>query len=168
MCSASRAKHNELKSPLIRFENYVWIDKPIDAVFAFVADFRNVPKWSYSVQSVEEETEGSIGLGTRYHQNRRHDRQDFEVTHYVPPSFIAIETLPGSVPAFRMRFRFVETAGSGTMVLNAGEFDAVSHRLLARLLARKARRDAAANLYKLKELLETGAATLQDGRQVTL
>jgi len=167
MCSASRAKHNEPRSPLVRFENHVRIDKPIDAVFAFVADFRNVAKWSYSVQSVEEETEGPIGLGTRYHQNRRHGQQDFEVTHYVPPSFIAIETLPGSAPAFRMRFRFVETE-SGTMVLNAGELDTVSHRLFARFLARKAKRDAATNLYKLKERLETGTATLQDGRQVTL
>jgi len=148
---------------LVRFENRILIERPIADVFGFVADFRNVPKWNYFVESVEQETKGPIGLGTRYHQIRKHDEQRFKVTEYEPFRLVTVQTEPGSVPAFTMRFR-LEPKAQGTLVHDAWELDTVEHRIVARLLGRKIAREAAANLAKLKELLETGHTMLQDGR----
>jgi uncharacterized membrane protein len=32
---------------MLQFENTIDIQKPVDEVFAFVADFENVPRWNY-------------------------------------------------------------------------------------------------------------------------
>jgi hypothetical protein len=152
---------------LVRFENRMFIDKPIGEVFAFLADFRNVPLWNYHVRSVEKQSEGPIGVGTRFRQARRSDEQRFTITEFEPPRIISVRTDPDSMPAFEMRYRLCPE-GDGTALSDAWELDTVKHRLLARLLGRRAAREAAINLYRLKELLEMGATTLQDGRTVSL
>jgi len=151
---------------LVRFENRILIEKPISEVFGFLADFRNVPKWNDFVHTVKKETEGPVDVGTSYYQVRRRDEQRFKVTHFAPPQSVTVETDPGSIPAFTMRFR-LEPKAQGTLLHDAWELDTVEHRLLARLLGRRIAREAAANLVKLKELLETGQTTLRDGRTMT-
>ena len=32
---------------MLEFENTVYIDRPVDEVFAFLSDFENIPKWNY-------------------------------------------------------------------------------------------------------------------------
>jgi Polyketide cyclase / dehydrase and lipid transport len=44
------------------FENTVTIERPAEDVFAFLADFENVPTWNYAV---EETTKTSPGPGRR-------------------------------------------------------------------------------------------------------
>jgi len=148
------------KGLVVRFQNHVQIDRPIEEVFGFVADFRNVPKWNSSVRTVEQETEGPVGLNTLYRQVRRHDEQRFKITEYNPPRGVSVETTLDSEPAFRMRLRFAQRGDQRTLVSDTWELDSVSDRLRARLFSRRMRRAAAENLYKLKELLETGSTTL--------
>jgi len=155
------------KGLVVRFQNHVEIDAPVDGVFAFVADFRNLPKWNYFAREVEQETEGSTGLGTQYHQIRKHDEQRFRISEYKPPRSVSIETTPDSEPAFRIGFRFLQRGDQRTLLSETREHDSVSHSVRARLFSRRMKRVAAENLYKLKELLETGKTTLQDGRTVT-
>jgi uncharacterized membrane protein len=156
------------KGLVVRFQNHVQIDRPIEEVFGFVADFRNVPKWNCFVRTVEQETKGPVGLNTQYRQVRGHDEQRFKITEYNPPRGVSIETTPDSIPAFRMRSRFLQRGDQRTLVSDTWELDSVSHRLRARLFSRRMKRAAAENLCKLKELLETGGTTLQDGRTVSL
>lgn len=52
---------------MISFENRVTIHRPLEEVFAFVADFENVPKWNYYVQEVSKLSEGPVGVGTAFH-----------------------------------------------------------------------------------------------------
>ena len=44
---------------MIRFENTVEIDHPIESVFSFVANLENVPRWNYYVVDVRQLSEGS-------------------------------------------------------------------------------------------------------------
>ena len=37
---------------MLEFENTVYIDRPVDEVFAFLSDFENIPKWNYYVLEV--------------------------------------------------------------------------------------------------------------------
>lgn len=154
---------------MIEFENEIVIERPLAEVFGFVADFENVPKWNYYVQRVRKTSAGPMGVGTTYHQVRKSDEQAFRVTTYEEGKRVVVETLPGSEPAFTMDFRF-EAANDGgeTRLLDAWELDTGRPRLLERLAAGQIRRAVRDNLEKLKQLLENGRVTLQDGRVMRL
>jgi uncharacterized protein YndB with AHSA1/START domain len=49
-----------------RFETTVVIDRPIEEVFAFLADGENDPKFSPRVLEIAKTTEGPPGVGTVY------------------------------------------------------------------------------------------------------
>lgn len=148
---------------MITFENAIVIDRPVDEVFAFVADFENVPKWNYYVRNVTKTTPDQTGLGATYHQVRKSDVQDYRVIEYEPNEKVVVKTLPPSQPAFEMRFTF-EPTGNGTRILDEWELDTGRPEILERLAAGRVKGAVKENLEKLKELLETGSVQLQDGR----
>jgi carbon monoxide dehydrogenase subunit G len=49
-----------------RFEGTAHIDRPIEEVFAFLADGTNDPKFSPRVQEITKKTDGPPGVGTVY------------------------------------------------------------------------------------------------------
>jgi uncharacterized protein YndB with AHSA1/START domain len=52
------------------FENAVTIRRPAEEVFAFLADFENIPIWNYAIEETRKASAGPVGVGTRYHQTR--------------------------------------------------------------------------------------------------
>jgi uncharacterized membrane protein len=152
---------------MIEFTNQITIDRPIDEVFGFVADFENVPKWNYYVLDVRKTSDGPVGVGTTFHQVRKTDEQDFRIVVYRPDRQVTIETLPSSKPEFEMSFRF-EPKGAGTQITDHWRLDTGRNPLLERLGARRIKSAVLENLGKLKELLEAGRVRLQDGRRVVL
>ncbi len=73
-----------------RFENTVTIERPAEDVFAFLADFENVPTWNYAIEETTKTSSGPVGVGTIYRQTRsipRRSEEGFEVTPTVahPP-----------------------------------------------------------------------------------
>jgi uncharacterized membrane protein len=148
---------------MIEFENRIAIDSPVGEVFAFVADFENVPKWNYYVLEVNKTSAGPLAVGTTYHQTRKTDEQDFEVIEYEPAERVVVKTLPHAQPAFEMRFTF-QTLEGGTQMTDAWKLDTGKPGLLERLGRGKVKQAVKENLVKLKELLETGSVQLQDGR----
>lgn len=152
---------------MIEFSNQITIRRPVEEVFAFVADFENVPKWNYYVRSVRQTSAGEPKVGAVYHQVRKSDQQDFEITRYKPGKRVVVQTLPGSQPEFVMDFAF-EAAGEGTQLTDTWQLNSGRPALLEKLAAGRVKGAVKENLGKLKELLETGRVTLQDGRQVQL
>lgn len=148
---------------MIEFENTIRIQRPVQDVYAFVADFENVPKWNYYVVSVNKLTERPVGEGVQYHQIRKDDQQRFEVTEYRPNEVVTVETTPESQPRFKRRLVFV-SANGGTTITDTWELELNLNPLLQWLGASKVKSAVAENLGKLKELLETGQTQLQDGR----
>ncbi|MGD8490264.1 MAG: SRPBCC family protein [Anaerolineae bacterium] len=148
---------------MIEFKNRIVIDRPVEEVFAFVADFENVPKWNYYVLEVNKTSAGPLGVGTTYHQTRKTDEQDFGVIEYEPTERVVVKTLPHAQPAFEMRFMFQPLEG-GTQMTDAWKLDTGGPGLLERLGRGKVKQAVKENLVKLKELLETGSVQLQDGR----
>lgn len=45
------------------FENTVTIQRPAEEVFAFLADFENIPKWNYAIEDTSKTTAGPVGAG---------------------------------------------------------------------------------------------------------
>src|SRR5437588_5608392 len=74
------------------FEGSAVIDRPIDAVFAFLADGTNDPKFSPRVQAIRKTTEGPIGVGTVFESTVKDagmkTSRSFELTEFESPTKI--------------------------------------------------------------------------------
>ena len=152
---------------MLEFENTVYIDRPVDEVFAFLSDFENIPKWNYYVLQVRQLSESPIGIGTTYHQVRKTDEQDFRIIEFAPDHMVAVKILPQSSPGLEMRFTLYEEANT-TRIRDEWKLDTGRPAILERLALRRVKSAVAENLAKLKELLEEGRVDLQDGTQVTV
>ena len=152
---------------MLEFENTIYIDRPVDEVFAYLSDFENISKWNYYVVDVRQRSESPIGVGTTYHQVRKTDEQDFRITEFEPNHTVAVKTLPQSSPGLHMRFTLYEE-GNTTLIRDEWKLDTGRPAILERLTGGRVKSAVAENLAKLKELLEEGRVVLQDGIQVTV
>lgn len=55
-----------MKNDSIHMEHTVVIDAPIEAVFAYLTDFRNTPKWHKNMKKVGWKKDEPPGLGAEY------------------------------------------------------------------------------------------------------
>jgi AmiR/NasT family two-component response regulator len=89
------------RATMASFENTVTIRRPIAAVFAFLADFENIPAWDYAIVETRKVSPGPVGVGTTYRPIRsvpRRSQEGFEVTVFEPASRLEVQgarALPG-------------------------------------------------------------------------
>jgi uncharacterized protein YndB with AHSA1/START domain len=138
------------------FENTVMIARPIEDVFAFLSDLENVPQWNYAIVETRKVSEGPVGVGTTYQQVRSvpsRSQERLEVTAYTPPRHLEIR---GQLGPFLSRLSYaLDAFPEGTRLTNAVELELRGPgRLLGRVAVPRVRDAVAANLRKLKELLE--------------
>ena len=138
------------------FENTVLIARPIEDVFAFLSDLENIPKWNYAIVETRKVSEGPVGVGTVYHQVRSvpsRSEERLEITTYDPPRQLEIR---GQLGPFASRlFYALDATPEGTRITNTVEVELHGPgRLLGRVAVPRVRDAVAANLRKLKELLE--------------
>jgi carbon monoxide dehydrogenase subunit G len=138
------------------FENTVMIGRPIEEVFGFLSDFENVPRWNHAISETRKASQGPVGVGTIYQQVRSvpsRSEERFEVTAYDPPRQLEIRGQLGPFPS-RLSYDLA-AAPEGTRVTNTVELELRGPgRLLGRVAVPRVRDAVAANLRKLKELLE--------------
>jgi uncharacterized protein YndB with AHSA1/START domain len=138
------------------FENTMIIRRPTAEVFAFLADFENIPKWNYAIVETHKVSQGPVGVGTVYQQVRSvpsRSEERFEVTAYNPPRQVEIRGQLGPFPS-RLAYA-LDTVPEGTRLTNSVELELRGPgRLLGRVAVPRVRDAVAANLQKLKELLE--------------
>ena len=72
-----------------RFERTVVIDRPIEEVFAFLADGENDPKFSPRVLEIAKTTDGPPGVGTVYASTVKDagmkTKREFKLTEFDRP-----------------------------------------------------------------------------------
>ncbi|MEA2418398.1 MAG: hypothetical protein QOE60_604, partial [Thermoleophilaceae bacterium] len=75
-----------------RFEGTTVIDRPIEEVFAFLADGTNDPKFSPRVLEIAKTTDGPTGVGTVYASTVKDGgvktKREFKITEFEPPTRI--------------------------------------------------------------------------------
>lgn len=75
-----------------KFEATIVIDRPIEEVFAFLADGENDPKFSPRVQEIAKATDGPPGVGTIYKSTVKDagmtTKREFELTEFEQPTKI--------------------------------------------------------------------------------
>jgi hypothetical protein len=146
---------------MIRIDGEIVINRPVDAVFDFVADERNEPRYNSRMLRADKLSPGPIGLGTRFRAEMRTrprpTKMTTQFTGYERPRRVALRShlsameIQGAltfdpVPeGTRMRWSWV-VAPRGVV------------RLLTPLVARTGRRQEQAIWASLKRLLEAQAA----------
>jgi hypothetical protein len=71
----------------MRFANTITIDRPPAAVFAYLADLENLPRWNYAISETRKITAGPVRVGSRYRQSRTipvHSEESLEVIEFSP------------------------------------------------------------------------------------
>ena len=134
------------------------ISRPIDEVFAFIADARNRPRWDDSVDTEELTSPEPIGVGSTVRTTLRSMGREYvytwEIVEHQAPSRQTIESTSGPFPT-TLEYRLTDR-DSGTEV----EFSLTGRptgplRLLQPLIARNTRNNLDRGFARLKEMLET-------------
>jgi uncharacterized membrane protein len=143
------------------FSTSVRILRPVEAVYAFVADPLQFPRWNSAVHAVDL-TSGERGrVGSRYSMQRRlpagQVENELEVFTREHATEFGIRTTSGPA-GFRYLYRFVSDGVDTVIQLDARvELSGVAS-VLGPLAASAIRRGVDANLATLKRTLETSAA----------
>ncbi|MGH3401171.1 MAG: SRPBCC family protein [Streptosporangiaceae bacterium] len=141
------------------FENIVTIQKPAEEVFAFLADFENIPKWNYAIEETKKASDGPVRVGTRYRQTRSvpgRSVESFEVTVFEPARRLAMY---GQVGPFQATISYeLEARAGATRLVNHVELDPSKAmlRLAAPLATPRIKAAVAQNLGELRLILEGG------------
>jgi uncharacterized protein YndB with AHSA1/START domain len=133
------------------------IDRPIEAVFAFVTSPENDPQWQSSVLESELVGEGPLGVGSTTSEVRKFLGRRLEstarVTPYEPNAKVAYKSASGPVD-YESTFTF-ESVEQGTRLTMVGEADTAGFFKLAEgLVVRQFEKEMQTALAKLKGILE--------------
>lgn len=140
----------------MEFTNTVTIRRQPPEVFAFLEDFENVPKWNYAIVETRKTSSGRVDVGSTYEQKRslpKEAKETFEVIEHEANQRLAIRGDLG--PFYGVLTYELKSVPEGTLLTNSAELEARGvSRVLARLVGDRVREAVAANLAKLKEILE--------------
>ncbi len=139
--------------------NSVTITRPIDAVFAFLADGEKCIQWRPGVLEIKRLS--GEGVGTRYSQGvkgpmGRRVAADYEVTVFEPPNRLEFQTVAGPVRPHG-RYDLEEVDGSTRLTFTLDAELSGLRKLLMGSPVQKTMEAEVKTLENLKRVLEAGA-----------
>jgi uncharacterized protein YndB with AHSA1/START domain len=134
------------------------IDRPLEEVFAWLTDPDRLPQWQSSAVEVRQQSDGPVGVGTRFKEVRRmlgrRLESEVEVTVYEQPRRFAVRSQSGPVP-FEAD-QTLEPTEAGTRVHFRGKGEPGGFFKLAEpLVARAVERQFRSDFETLKDILES-------------
>ena len=144
------------ESPMIQHDVSIHLNRPVDQVFAFLADPTMQPTWQSNLIEIEQLTAGSMRVGTRIREARRLGRRpseyQAEVIVFEPNKRFSVRVING--PRVTLSYSF-EPEDDGTrlryqFVMRPGGM----MRALAPLIIRSLRKQSSSDFEKLKDILE--------------
>jgi hypothetical protein len=144
-----------------RFGATVVIDRPIDEVFAFLADGENDPKFSSRVLEIAKTTDGPPGVGTVYASTVKDagvkTKREFKLTEFEAPSKIRWAEISKNLVTAPEGGYDLAPAGDGTSVAFFNVLEGHGPgALIAGLALRSARKGADAFAQAIKAAVEAG------------
>jgi len=141
----------------MNFSNTVTIKRTPADVFAYLAQFENVPRWNEAIDKTWKTSPGPVGIGSRYVQTRSQPspgEDSFEVIEYEPDRTLAIE---GTFGPFTGRFSYqLEPLENATKLTNEVNLEPSGlMRIAAPIATPRIKSAVAKNLSQLKQLLES-------------
>ena len=142
---------------MIQHEVTIHLNRPVEQVFAFLADSQNLRTWQSGLIENQQLTEGSMRVGTRFREVRRtgprQSEIEGEITAFERNKHFATKTL--TKPNATVSYSF-EPENGGTrldykfIMLTSGIM-----RLLEPLIAGSIKKDTDMDFQKLKSILES-------------
>ena len=135
------------------------IDRPIEEVFAFLADGENDPKFSPRVLKITKTSEGPPGVGTTYvsavkDAGLKSDRE-FKLTAFDPPTRIRWTELSSNLVTVPQGGYDLAPEDGGTRLTLYNELEGHGFgKVLAPLALRAARKDGDGFAQRIKEAVE--------------
>ena len=141
---------------MIRHETSVHLNRPVEKVFAFVVDSKELPKWQSNLIKSELLTEGPLRAGSRFHEVRLVRQKETEIqaemTAFEPNRRFATKTL--SKPEVTVSYSFEPENGGTRLRYEFGMVTTGLMRLLEPMILGSIKKDTALDFEKLKQLLE--------------
>lgn len=142
-----------------QFSATVTIDRPIEEVFAFLADGQNDTKFSPRVIEIEKKTDGPSGVGTVYASTVKDagvtTKREFELTEFQPPTRIRWTERSKNPVVVPEGGYDLAPAGAGAQVTIFNELEGRGFgKLITPLALRAARKDADAFGQRIKAAVE--------------
>ena len=130
-----------------RFEGTTVIDRPIDEVFAFLADGENDPKFSPRVLEIKKTTEGPPGAGTVYASTVKDagmkTQREFKLTEFDAPTKMRWTELSKNMITVPEGGYDLAAEGEGTRLTVHNEFEGHGFgKVILPLALRSARKGA--------------------------
>jgi uncharacterized protein YndB with AHSA1/START domain len=144
-------------------KNSVYIQANPERVFDFLSKPEKLPLWNYYVERVENILTSIEKTGSRYRQIRKNDEQIFEITGFEKNRLLVFSTLPDSKVQFNRQL-IIENRDGNTLLNDRFELDTGYPGIIQNVFKNRVKKAILENLNKLKQLMETGRTTLQDGR----
>jgi uncharacterized protein YndB with AHSA1/START domain len=142
------------------FSGSVLIDRPIDEVFAFLADGTNDPKFSPRVQQIRKTTDGPVGVGTVFESTVKDagmkSSRRFELTAVEAPTTIRwTERSKNVVTVPDGGYDLEKVAEAQTRVTIHNRFEGHGFgKLIVGVASRQAVKDAPAFAQRIKAAVE--------------
>jgi uncharacterized protein YndB with AHSA1/START domain len=135
------------------------VDRPIEDVFAFLADGANDPKFSPRVLEIRKTTDGPTGVGTVYASTVKDagvkTKREFEITEFDPPRRIRWKELSKNMVTVPEGGYDLAPEGDGTRVTLSNTFEGRGlGKLIAPLALRGARSSADQFGHAIKAAVE--------------
>lgn len=142
---------------MINVKESIIINRPVEEVFAFVADQTNAPRWQQGLLEVQRITDGPLGVGTKHTAVRKFMGRGVEATNeyirYVPNEEITFTGRSG--PArFEVSYLTEAVAGGTKLTCQMQMEQGGLFGLMDSLVAGSLKRDFESNFRDLKALLE--------------
>ena len=141
---------------MIRHEITVHLNRPVEQVFAFVADSHRLPMWQSNLIKSELITEGPLRAGSRFHEVRLVRQKETEIqgemTAFEPNRRFATKTL--SKPEVTVSYSFTPEGGGTRVNYEFVMQTAGMMRLMEPMILGSIKKDTQADFEKLKQVLE--------------
>ena len=144
------------ESPMIQHDVSIHLNRPVDQVFAFLANPAMQPTWQSNLIEIEQLTEGPMRVGTPIREVRRLGRRpteyQAEVTGFEPNKRFSLRVING--PRVTLSYSFEPEEGGTRLRYQFVMRPSGMMRALAPLIIRTLRKQSSSDFEKLKDILE--------------
>ena len=145
---------------MARAEASLVINRPIDKVFAYMADILKGTEWQSELLEVHQTSSGPLGIGTTLKEIRRllgrNMETAFTITEYEPDIKLGFTSTSG--PIQMHAYYDLDGSGDGTKVTMTVEAELTGvFKMTEPLVVHTANRQMAIDIAKLKNILESVA-----------
>jgi hypothetical protein len=141
---------------MIQHDVSIHLNRPVDQVFAFLADPAMQPLWQSNLIEIEQPTAGPMRVGTRIREVRRLGRRpteyQAEVTGFEPNKRFSLRVING--PRVTLSYSFEPEKGGTRLRYQFAMRPNGLMRVFEPLIIRSLRKQSSSDFEKLKDILE--------------